>query len=522
MPKHKVIHDFCAAWPGLSMDAQQECTVAAADLPGVCRWWNDRAQALLVDAFALSDPACPEDYLVRYVFDVPGLDAFVTVCTRVEGRHPAYPAVSLDVHAADWFEREIFEMYGITPQGHPALGGFILRNQGDDGPFPLRKNFPREGQMPELSCLFRTHPVEGRGVFEMPLGPVYSGVAEAAHFALTSIGEEVFWVTPRLFYKHRGLEKAGENAPLGKTLLLARRISGTGAVSESLALCRAVEAAAGLEVPPRAHYLRSILVELERLYNHIGNIADIAESTSLSVGAAQGFMLRERLLRLNAQLTGHRYLMHTICFGGVRWDLDLGKIYLLRDILKPLAMDFRKWFRMLLNTDSFLDRLENIGVLDVWDARNLSATGPVGRASGLDRDWRRDYPYAAYAQVDFAVPVETDGDGLARMKVRAAEVEQSLALLEQLIAKLPPGPVLNSARPQLKEGACAYGWCEGPRGGTLHWVMAGEDNRLWRYRMRTPSLVNWHTYPDGTEGCAFQDFPIILASFGLSFAESDR
>ncbi|OAT86430.1 NADH-quinone oxidoreductase subunit C [Desulfotomaculum copahuensis] len=522
MSNHEIINAFCAAWPDLNPDGQLVCSLQAADLPAVCRWWHDRAQALLVDAFALADPVSPDDYLVRYVFDLPGLDGFVTLCARVAGQPPAYPAVSLDIHAADWFEREIYEMYGIIPQGHPALGGFILRNQGDDGPFPLRKNFRREDRLPEMSCLLRPHPVEGRGVFEMPLGPVYSGIAEAAHFALTSIGEEVFWVSPRLFYKHRGLEKAGEEVPLEKALLLAQRISGIGAVSESLALCRAVEAAAGLEVPARALYLRSILAELERLYNHIGNIAEICESTSLSVGAAQGFMLRERLLRLNALLTGHRYLMYSICYGGVRWDLNLEKIYLLRDILKPLAADFRHWFKMLLNTDSFLDRLENIGVLDVHDARNLCATGPVGRASGLDRDWRRDRPYAAYKRVDFEVPVETDGDGLARMKVRAAEVEQSLAVLARLAAELPAGPAVNDARPHLPEGVSACGWCEGPRGGTLHWVMAGENNQLWRYRMRTPSLANWHTYPHGTEGCAFQDFPIILASFGLSFAESDR
>lgn len=522
MSEHGIFKAFRRAYPAAEVKEQFACTIAAGDLPQVCKWWRDEAGALLADAFALADPGSPEDYVLRYVFDVPGMDALVTLCARVGGQQPVYPAVSLEMHAADWFEREIFEMYGLTPQGHPALGGFILRSRGDNGPFPLRKDFSRDDRLPELSCRLRPHTVEGSGVFEMPLGPVYSGVAEAAHFALTSIGEEAFWVVPRLFYKHRGLEKAGENMSPEQALFLAQRISGTGAVSESLALCQAVEEAARLEVPPRALYLRSIFAELERLYNHIGNIADICESTSLSVGTAQGFMLRERLQRLNALLTGHRYLMGSICPGGVQGDLDTEKINLLRDTLKPLAADFRRYFRMLLNTDSFLDRLENIGVLKCDTARNLSATGPVGRASGVDRDWRRDHPYAAYERLDFTVPVETDGDCLARMKVRAAEVEQSLSMLDQLAAGLPAGRPLNGRYTGLAEGESGLGYCEGPRGGTLHWVAAGPDNRLWRYRMRTPSLVNWHTYHAATERCVFQDFPIILASFGLSFAESDR
>ncbi|HUW63456.1 MAG TPA: NADH-quinone oxidoreductase subunit C [Spirochaetia bacterium] len=521
MENCKIIDDFSAAWPQLALGGEHTCQVPAADLPAVATWWRE-AGARLADAFALADPAAPEQYLVRYVFEVPGTDTFISLQASVSGECPAYPAVSLDLHAADWFEREIFELYGILPQGHPALGGFVLHNQGDGGPFPLRKAFSRSSRLTAVSGAYRSHPVEGRGVFEMPLGPVYAGVSESIHFALTSIGEEVFWVTPHLFFKHRGFEKAGEDISLEGVLQMVRRLSGIGAVSESLALCQAVEKAASLEVPPRALYMRSLLAELERLYNHIGNIADICESTSLAVGAAQGFMLRERLLRLNCLLSGSRYLMNTVCFGGVLCDLGPDRAGLLRETLKPLAHDFRGWFRMLLNTDSFLDRLENIGVLNTADATNLGATGPVGRASGIDRDWRRDHAYAAYDRMEFRVPVENDGDGLARLKVRATEVEESFALVEQLVSQLPGGPVQNGTRPELSPGAAAMGYSEGPRGATLHWVCAGEDNRLWRVRLRPPSLLNWHAFPSATEGCAFQDFPIILASFGLSLAESDR
>ncbi len=520
MDNNNLISTFRSQWPQLSLDQGLTCQAAASELPDVCRWWR-QAGASLVDAFALADPASPQEYLVRYVFEVPGIYSLVSICSRVGGEPPTYPAVSMDLHVADWLEREIFEMYGIVPQGHPALGGFIMHDRGKGGPFPLRKNEAALQQF-QAPIPFPPHPVAGRGAFEMPLGPVYAGVAESIHFGLASIGEEVFWVTPHLFFKHRGLEKTGELLPLTSLVQLVRRLSGIGAVAESLALCQALETCAGTEAPPAALFLRSLLAELERLYNHIGNLADICESTSLSVGAAQGFMLRERLLRLNCLLSGSRYLMNTVCFGGVALDWTLQKTALVRDTLKLLTEDFRRWLKMLLNTDSFLDRLESIGILEAESALNLGATGPVGRASGVDRDWRRDHPYAAYDQVEFRVPMVNDGDGLARLKIRAAEVEESLSMVEQLLAKLPGGPVVNGAPLRLLPGAGATGACEGPRGASLHWVLAGENNRLWRLRLRTSSLMNWHVFPLATEGCAFQDFPIILASFGLSLAESDR
>ncbi|MGQ9824839.1 MAG: hydrogenase large subunit [Desulfotomaculales bacterium] len=501
--------------------------VKAVDLADACVWLKDHYSGFLLDAFALEDNLEPGGYRVYYTFDLDaGRGGLVTLWARLDAQQPVYPAVSPYIHAADWFEREIFELFGIRPAGHPLLGGFIFREGSGQNLFPFRKNRPNEntGHPPEgrITTKMPAGTVEGEGVFEMPLGPVYSGVAEAVHFTLSSIGEETLWVSPRLFYKHRGFEKAAENLPPEQVVLLAERISGTTGVAESLAFCQAVEQLAGLEVPERALYLRTVFAELERIYNHVGSLADLCESTSLSVGAAQGYILKEKLLRLNARLTAHRYLMGVNCPGGVRVDLDREKIRLLHETLKEVGNDFQTWLKMLLATDSFLDRLEGIGVVAPAMAGDLGTTGPVGRASGVDRDFRRDHPYAAYFRVQFTVPVCAEGDCLARLKVRQAEVEQSLAIVEQLLPELPAGALINGARPELPAGGSACGYSEGPRGGTLHWVFAGEDGLLRRWRVRPPSLVNWHVYPVGTEGCAFQDFPIILASFGLSPAECDR
>jgi Ni,Fe-hydrogenase III large subunit len=416
-------------------------------------------------------------------------------------------------------------MFGILPAGHPMLGGFIFHNFDAEPTFPLRKqirNEIRSLSLKESAGEKSGAVVNGEGIFEMPLGPVYSGVAEAAHFDLSSIGEEILWVKPRFFYKHRGLEKTAEDLRPEQALLLAERIAGTTSVSESLAFCQAVEELAGIEVPPRALYIRTILAELERIYHHVGNIAEICESTALGVGTAQGFILKERLLRLNALLTGHRYLMGTNCIGGVRIDLSKQRFRTLRKTLLEFHVEYRKWIHMLLSTDSFLDRLEGIGVLSPDAASDLGAIGPVGRASNMDRDFRRDHPYAAYNAVKFKVPTAADGDCLARMRMRHEEVEQSLSIIHQLSYLLPRGTCSNHAPVQVAHGAEAYGFCEGPRGNTMQWLKMGENGLIWRWRVRTPSLVNWHTYSMATEGSSFQDFPIILASFGLSHAECDR
>jgi len=270
-----------------------------------------------------------------------------------------------------------------------------------------------------------------------------------------------------------------------------------------------------------------IFAELERIYNHVSNIAEVCEATSLAVGAAQGFVLKERLLRLNTLLASHRYLMGINCIGGVRVDLGREKIATLLKTLFEFNQEYQKWIKMLLATDSFLDRLEGIGTLNPEFAAALGAIGPVGRAAGVNKDFRRDHPYALYDKVDFVVPAIADGDCLARLRVRHAEIEQSLFIIEQVVHLLPQGPLKPNpwnipAWSAAGAGSGAYGFAEGPRGATLHWLELDEDGLIWRWRVRTPSLANWHTYPLAVEGSAFQDFPIILASFGLSHAECDR
>jgi len=272
-------------------------------------------------------------------------------------------------------------------------------------------------------------------------------------------------------------------------------------------------------VPARARALRVFLAELERLRQHAGAIQEICESTALVVANSQAGMLEEDLLRVSGELTGHRYLFGLLAPGGLLCDLPAEACRkALRDS-KAAVTQLDELDRRLTISSSFLDRLEEVGVIWPQTAKAYSLVGPVARASGLARDLRRAQPYSGYESFDFDVPTEEEGDGYARLRVLFAEARQALRIMEQAAAALTEGDV--RAPVNFRSGA-ALGWVEAPRGATLHWVRLDDSGRISRYRIITPSFANWHSFHLAAEKFAFQDFPIILSTFDLSVAENDR
>ncbi len=360
------------------------------------------------------------------------------------------------------------------------------------------------------------------GVVDYPLGPVRSGVVESGHYTLRTVGEEIVDMYLQLFYKHRGVEKRAEGLAAELLPLVAERISGTSAFAHSLALCQALERLAEVEVPIRARFLRTLLAELERLYNHLGYQADVCQATGLTVAQAQFDLWKECILRLNAYISGHRYLFGVNVPGGVSRDLTEQDQDAIRKLIASLRSDLATLSQLLLSSSSHRDRLEGTGILSPQDAQAYSAVGPIGRSSGVDRDVRRDHPYAAYAEVNFDVPVIHDGDALARTRIRLQEATQALYIIGQIVERLPSGPVHTQMR-QLPAGGSALGWAESARGECVHWICAGEDETLQRYRVRPASFANWQVFPLAIPGHnILTDFPVIEQSFGLSFAGADR
>jgi formate hydrogenlyase subunit 5 len=444
---------------------------------------------------------------------------------RLAPHDKTVPSVVGLVHgpSADWHEREVEDLFGIAFEGHPRLGEFILHEDWSEGTNPMRRDFDaRQPPVQRHSDPQWRAPtvVEAPGAFAMPIGPVFSDFAESAHFLLETVGEDVIRTIPRLFYKYRGVEKIAEGERVDRALLLAERFSGTAAFAHGLAFCQAVEVICGIEVPRRAQALRTVFAELERLRHHTAAITGICNSTALAVATSQAALIEENLLRLTCEVAQHRYLFGAVEPGGLSCDLTNKACDELAVAVGLVAEQLHELHDMLRYSSSFLDRLEEVGIVKTEDARAYGLVGPIARASGVVRDMRKLFPYAGYDSVDFAVPVEAEGDGYARLRVLFAEAQQSVTIIRQILFSPPEGATCTAGL-EWRSGA-ALGVVEAPLGAAFHWVRMREDGIVERYRITPPSFANWHGFHLAAENFAFQDFPIILASFGLSNAECDR
>ena len=465
-----------------------------------------------------------EEWILRYVFRIPG-DGWIHFILHLPLATRTVPSISAQIHAADWYEREAEDMFGLVFKEHPRLGDFILHDQvWQEGLAPMRKAFdagqthlkkrPKEDWHPVLV-------VQDPGAFAMPVGPVYEGgIGGSVHFLLETVGEDVIRAVPRLFYNYRAVEKIAEGKSVLDALLLAERFSAKSAFAHSLAYCQAVEKIFGQQVPLRACSLRVALAELERLRHHDGAIAAICQSTALNVSEAHAAIVEEQLLRASCAFAGHRYLFGLNTPGGLRRDFDAKNCRTLLDAVDSASSQLLKLEERLRYSSSFLDRLEDVGIISRESARDLDLVGPLGRASGLAHDLRRACPYGGYERYRFEVPCETEGDGFARLRVLFSEAQQSGKLIHQAVESLEPGEICAPVT-QPSAGA-ASGWVEAPIGAAVHWIRLDREQKVERYRILSPSFRNWLGLHVAVEDFAFQDFPIILATFGLSASECDR
>jgi formate hydrogenlyase subunit 5 len=464
-----------------------------------------------------------QSWLLTYVF-YQGADSpwvYIEVDTRT-GTVPSIVGVAQGP-SADWHEREAEDLFGVTFEGHPRLGEFVLHEDWPKGINPMRRNFDANQRLRRRERDPAWQPptiVVAPGSFAMPIGPVFSDFAESAHFLLETVGEDVIHTIPRFFYKYRGVEKIAEGQPIDRVLLLAERFSGGAAFAHGLGFCQAVEAILGIDVPPRAKALRMVLAELERLRHHAATITAICNSTALAVATSQAALIEEDLLRLSCEITRHRYLFGVLVPGGMTRDLTKMECQRLAAAAIEIAERLDKLYRMLRYSSSFLDRLEEVGLISTKVAISYGLVGPIARAAGVTRDLRRIRPYAAYETVDFTVPVEHEGDGYARLRIFFREAEQSASIIRQGLRTLPSGELRTRNDGGVAGAALAA--VEAPSGAALHWVRLHEDGTVSRYHITPPSFTNWHGFHLAAENFAFQDFPIILASFGLSNAECDR
>jgi len=470
--------------------------------------------ALLSDLFAVTGRGQPS---LTVVFEAAGDPGWLVLRTRLHG--DSFASLTPSTHVASWYEREIHEMHGLTPVGHPAPARLRLHDWPKDQP-------PMRAPLSTSLGVGRGAPapvpiVHGQGVFQLPLGPVRSGPQESGEFLFNSGGEDLVAVSPLLGFKLRAIERTAEERTVDQGLMLAERIAGVSSFSNGLAFVQAVERAAGVEVSAQAQAARTLMNELERLHNHFGDIARLAEATGLMVAGAQYASLKEEVLRHCADVAQHRYLRGILAVGGLCVPPAVSALRALQQRLRDWRTRSERLERLLEDTSTFIDRLETTAVLTPAYAAPHNLVGPIGRSTGADRDCRRDHPYAGYGDVSFEVPVKSQGDALARLSIRLFEIRQSLRIIEQLLATWPASSA-DAPRPTLVSGE-ALGWSEGAGGETLHWVEVTDDGRIAKWRARPPAFVNWHPYAQAcASGNNLTDYPVIEASFGLSIAEFDR
>ncbi len=460
-------------------------------------------------------PATPR-FRVHYLFAQPAENWFVHA-TAVLAADPTVVSLATFHYPASRFEREIFDLFGIRASGHPDPRPLVRHGFWPGDFFPLRK----DAVTPVIEDDGRGFPfgqVSGEGVFEIPVGPVHAGVIEPGHFRFSVVGETIIDMKSRLYFTHKGTEKLFEGRAPEDGMELAERISGDTTVGHALAYCQALEAAAGIAAPPRARYLRVILLELERLYNHIADFGAIANDTGFAVAQSHCLRLRERLFVLNKRLTGSRLLRGALSPGGVK--MDLAPAFDLAGEVDSVTADFDSVVDICLKNTLLTDRLEGTGRLFTRTGRDHGVLGVVARASGIDRDVRRDHPFAAYGDLRFDVPVSTTGDVKARAEVRVEEVRQSTRLIRQAVAAMPSGP-LATPLPPLPAFRPAFSLVEGWRGAITHWVMADGNGRLHRVKVVDPSFLNWRPLSYALIGNIVPDFPLCNKSFNQSYSGND-
>ncbi|UQD51056.1 hydrogenase large subunit [Bacillus methanolicus] len=507
---------------------QVTVTVKLNSLPEVVEEVYYRHGGWLANMIGNDERGMNGHYAVYYVLSVeeeqnPNKNFWLTVKALIPSHKPEFPSVTPRVPAAVWYEREVRDMFGLEPVGLPDTRRLVLPDDWPDHVYPLRKDakyFRTEPAAEEESYKFIE--VEGEGIVEVPIGPLHIANDEPGHFRLYVDGEYIVDADYRLFYVHRGIEKLAENRmDYDQVNFLAERICGICGYTHSVAYATALETANGIEVPERAHYIRTILLEVERMHSHLLNIGVAAHLVGFDSGFMHYFRIREKSMKMAEILTGGRKTYGMNLIGGVRRDiLKEEKDQVLR-LVSEMRTDLEELLDIMVNTTNFISRTKGVGRLDPKVARDYSPVGPNLRGSGFARDTRMSHPYAAYGRISWDVIFKEGCDVLSRQLIRVEEVFQSLNIIEKCLTEMPPGPVLVEGF-TYKPYTFALGYTEAPRGENVHWVMTGNDQKVYRMRVRASTYNNWPSLRYMFQGNTVSDAPLIIASIDPCYSCCDR
>lgn len=355
----------------------------------------------------------------------------------------------------------------------------------------------------------------------IPIGPQHPALKEPESFMVTLSGEKIMKFSARLGYNHRGIEKACEERSYIQDVYLTERICGICSHAHSTCFVQAVEEIAGLDVPKRALYIRTLIGELERIHSHLLWLGVAGHEVGFDTLLMYTWRDREVVMDILSLLTGNRvnYGINTI--GGVRRDIKREHIERIRKAVDTIEERTKYYIQIAKEETTLISRLSGVGLLSHKDALRLGAVGPTGRASGVNRDVRRDDPYAAYAELDFKVITDNHNDVYGRTLVRLGELMESYKMIRQILKSLPEGPIAIHAPRKIPPGE-AFSRYEAPRGEDVHYVKANGTEKPERVKVRAPTLANIQTVWKMLEDRNLADLPIVIAAIDPCFSCTDR
>jgi Ni,Fe-hydrogenase III large subunit len=432
------------------------------------------------------------------------------------GTASTYPDLSRFFPYAARMQRATADLVGIFAEGTDDIRPWL-----DHGTWtrrtPLRQDSavvpqPEAGPYPFVR-------VEGDGVHEIAVGPVHAGIIEPGHFRFSAVGEKVLRLEERLGYTHKGIERRfTELAPL-EAHRLAGRVSGDTTVAYAWAYCMALEAASGSAAPPRAAWLRALMLERERVANHLGDLGALGNDAALAVGLAHFSRLREDWLRTSRNVFGHRLMMDAVQPGGVAADVPASSLQRIQEECARLEWELAALRTLYDEHAGLQDRFVTTGRVTPQLAAQLGLTGLAGRASGQGYDLRCDHPVPPYDSLGVRKVVHRNGDVAARVLARFEETVESLRLIRRICQELPSGATQIDL-PLGSGEAFGAGWIEGWRGEVLV-ALELDAGRIRRCHAHDPSWQNWPVLEHAVIGNIVPDFPLINKSFNLSYSGHD-
>ncbi len=456
-----------------------------------------------------------------FVFDRDNL--FLNIRTFVPADNPVMASITPDIPNAGWSEREFQDLLGFRFEDHPKPKRLVLADDFPDGIYPLRKEIPWNLMPPPAEDVAYQLDDVPEGCSVVPVGPFHPTLHEPEHFAVYVDGETVKGCDYRGFMTHRGIEKLCQTqVTYNEIPFIAERICGICGSVHATAYSQAVEMAGGLEIPRRAEYIRTLMLEIERLHSHLLWIGVAGHLIGFDTVFMQAWRVREPIMWLAEKLTGNRKTYGMVVVGGVRRDITPEISNDILNVIKTVEEETRIIEKAVIGDSSIHKRTRKVGWVSTEDTIKWSLVGPVARARGVDIDARRDLPYAAYDDMEFKVPVVNDGDVWGTLVVRILEIYEAISIIRQVLKNLPDGPILNELDQPITPLCHGISSVEAPRGESVHYVITGEENKPERWRVRAPTYPNLQGIPMMLLNNQLADVPIIIGSIDPCFSCTDR